>query len=55
MTLLEQLFLGIVVAEFAIFAVTLATVAWRTERFLRRKAAEDMPQAADQPAYRHAA
>jgi hypothetical protein len=55
MTLVEQLFLGIVVAEFTIFAVTLATVAWRTERFVRRKAAEDMLRTTDQIAYRHAA
>lgn len=38
MTFGEQLYLGLVVAAFAIFGVTLAIIASSTERFLRQKA-----------------
>lgn len=41
MTFGEQMFLGLVLALFAVFGMTLAIVASRTERFLRDKAAPD--------------
>lgn len=34
----EQLYLLLVLASFVIFSITLATSAWRTERFLRANA-----------------
>jgi hypothetical protein len=55
MTLVEQLFLGLVLAEFGIFGVTLMAVAWSTNRFLRRKAADDAARNAHRPHFRKAA
>lgn len=40
----EQLFGGIVLALFAVFSVTLAIVASRTEHFLRDRAQRDLHQ-----------
>jgi hypothetical protein len=37
MTFGEQLYFGLVLVTFAAFGITLAVVASRTERFLRRK------------------
>ena len=50
MTFGEQLFFGLIVAAFMIFGVSLAIVASRTSRYMRRKASEtqdaSMPRAA---------